>query len=106
LVPGSQAVQSIHSLHEFEKQQKQSYEDWYQNSKTIVLLSVESLDELEKLHQKLEIKNTCVSTFYEPDLNYALTSVCVLYCDKSRKLLRNLPLALSEFSKKEGGQHA
>lgn len=105
-MPGSQAVQSIHSLHEFEKQQKQSYEDWYQNSKTIVLLSVESIDELKKLHQKLETKNICVSTFCEPDLDYELTSICVLYCDKSRKQLRNLPLALSEFSKKEGGQNA
>jgi len=93
-------------LHEFEKQQKQSYEDWYQNSKIIVLLSVESLEELEKLYQKLEIKNTCISIFCEPDLNYELTSICVLQCNKSRKLLRNLPLALSEFSKKEGVQNA
>lgn len=103
--PGSQAVQSIHSLHEFEKQQKSQYEYWYKDSKTIVFLSVESLSELEKLKDKIDIEKICYSSFFEPDLNDALTSLCIFSCEKARNLCKSLPLGLSEFSKK-GGQYA
>lgn len=100
--PGSQAVQSIHSLHEFEKQHKSQYEYWYKNSRTIVLLSVNSINELESFKIGLELKNICFSEFKEPDLNNSLTSLCIPYSDTARKLCKNLPLGLSEFSKKGG----
>lgn len=84
-------------MHEFEKQHKLQYEDWYKISRTIVLLSVDSLAELELLSERFKMDNIVFSEFREPDLEDALTSLCVLSSEKVRKICKNLPLGLSEF---------
>jgi hypothetical protein len=106
LNPGSQAVQSIHSLHEFEKQQKSQYEHWYKHSKTIVFLSVESINDLQSLKDKLDLDKICYAKFLEPDLNNAITALCIVGGEKTRKLCSKLPLGLSEFSKERSVQNA
>jgi hypothetical protein len=95
---GSQAVQSIHSLHEFEKRHKSLYEQWIPNP-TIVLLSVNSIRDLQFLKEKLNYNNVDHSPFFEPDLDYALTAICIAGTDEAKQFCKNLPLGLSEFKK-------
>ena len=91
LTPGYQAQQSTHSVADFAHEFPQQFNDWKQNSNSIICLQVNNEKELDALYQKLS-KLTPVTKFYEPDLNDELTSIC-LYADKDvRKKVSYLPL--------------
>jgi hypothetical protein len=98
LKAGNQAVQSIHSLHEFQNQHNSLYQQWLKTP-TIVLLSVRTIQDLQFLKEKLNHNNVPNSPFFEPDLDYALTAICIAGSEDAKKLCKNLPLGLSEFKK-------
>lgn len=88
---GYQSQQSCHSVADFAHEFPQQFNDWKQNSNSIICLQVNNEKELDALYQKLS-KLTPVTKFYEPDLNDELTSIC-LYADKDvRKKVSYLPL--------------
>lgn len=96
MIPGSQAVQASHAAIEFVFEHPTIAKDWHKISKYLVFLSVNNLDELSKLSEKLKSKGIKVSSFHEPDLNNALTAIALEPCDLARRHTSNIPLMLKE----------
>lgn len=67
--------------------------EWYNQSNYICLLSVENEKELEILLDKANTKNIRYSIFREPDLDNAVTAICLEPGQISKKLVSNLRLA-------------
>lgn len=74
-----QAVQLGHGVAEWMKVNKDH--SWQNN--TLVYLSVENLQRLELLKQRLDSRCLDPVCFYEPDINNELTSVAVYGADKA-----------------------
>lgn len=64
-----------------------------------MFLSVESIRDLQFLKEKLSFNNIPHAPFFEPDLDYSLTAICIAGTDEAKKLCKNLPLGLSEYKK-------
>lgn len=92
--PGYQAVQSCHALRLFTEEHPMIDEQWYKNSNYIALLSVNDEKSLLSLVQKATNMGYCVSVYREPDVDDAITAIAIE--PASKKLLRNIPLALIE----------
>lgn len=65
---------------------------WHTFSNYLVLLTTEDESSLEKLIYKAESKGIKYTIFREPDIDNQITSVAFEPCEKTRKLLSNLPL--------------
>lgn len=99
LSPGYQAVQAAHSIPEFHREHPQEYQKWYEESKTLVLLSVKDEDYLKYFIRQLHEKGVKYSIFLEPDIGNQVTSVAFVADDEAYQLCKKLPLVLREFSK-------
>lgn len=72
---------------------------WYQESNYIVVLNVNSEEQLLNLIEKCEQRDVKFATFREPDLGDSLTCVVVEPTPEGRKICRGFRLALSECTK-------
>lgn len=93
--PQQQLAQSVHVSFEFAHQHLNETVQWMKESNTIVILNVESEIELYKLVQEAERKEIKYSIFREPDLVNQLTAIALEPSPKTKKLCKNLKLALS-----------
>jgi len=91
---GSQAVQGMHSLAEFLMKFPEKSKHWYENSNSIIFLSVSNELELLELIDKCKDKQIEYCEFREPDLNNSLTSICIEPSKKTKRLSYNFRLAL------------
>lgn len=98
--PGYQVVQSNHSIVDFIFKFPSLSQHWKETSNSIISLSVPTLNELEKLSQKLKSLGYFVSEFNEPDIGDELTAITVYGTPEVRKKLNYLPLALKKFTQK------
>ncbi len=96
--------QSCHALSEFLSQHPKEYQEWYENSNYIVVLSVRNELELKSLMEKVCLHGLIHSSFQEPDLNDELTAIAVAPSKAAKKLFSSLPLAMKESSKKQIGK--
>lgn len=68
---------------------------WFESSNYLVILEVEDENQLKLLINKSEEICIKCSVFKEPDLNNQITAVAFEPGDLSRRLLRNIKLAMS-----------
>lgn len=94
LRPGQQAVQAAHAMRQFVEEHPGLDVPWFEKSNTLALLSVSDEASLERLADKADDLDLKLSVFREPDLGNALTAIALEPGPRSRKLCRNLPLAL------------
>lgn len=87
----------MHAVPLFEKEHNSIYEEWYEKSNHIAVLSVADEDSLKDLIFKARIKDIKCSVFTEPDLDNQITSVAFEPCEETCKLCSSLPLALKEY---------
>lgn len=95
LKPGAQLAQSLHAISQYSLEHENKFKQW--NNNYIISLSIENEQKLDNLLLNLEKKGVQVSSFYEPDLNNELTSICFLENDITRRLTSSLPLSFKEF---------
>lgn len=99
--PGYQGVQSQHAVAEFAGLYIASFLDWKIKSNYLCWLSVKDEKELRKVaHTAMVNKKLNVATFHEPDVDFEMTAIAIQPSPKAARLLKGLPLALSEFDKK------
>lgn len=92
---GSIAVQGMHALTEFLFKYPEESQNWYKNSNSIVFLEA-SIEDIDNLILRLNSKNIKYAEFYEPDLDNALTAICIEPGNKTKKLCYHFKLALKE----------
>ena len=95
LPPGLQLSQSTHAARQFAHEHPALELAWFQSSNTIAILSVAQEEELKELLKKAHWAELKTAAFHEPDLGGSLTAIALQPGNKSNKLLRRLPLALS-----------
>lgn len=93
LTPGARAAQLCHALRQFVDEHPDVDREWFERSNTLVLLEASDEDALWDLAGEARARGIPVSTFCEPDMGDALTSVAI--GPKGKRLLRSLPLALA-----------
>lgn len=79
------------AISQYSLEHENKFKQW--NNNYIISLSIENEQKLGNLLLNLEKKGVQVSSFYEPDLNNELTSICFLENDITRKLTSSLPLS-------------
>lgn len=94
LPPGPQAVQAMHAFRQFAKEFPGLEREWFDSSNHLALLSVRDEDALRGLVAEASVHRIRHAGFCEPDLGDALTAVAFEPGRVSRRLLRNLELAL------------
>jgi peptidyl-tRNA hydrolase len=94
LAPGLQAAQACHALREFVDQYPTLDKEWHEESKTLVLLSVPTLSDLDGLAEAAKTAGVPAALNFEPDLGGELTSIAL--GPQAKKLVRPLPLLLQE----------
>jgi len=98
--PGYQVVQTAHAVADFcTKAGFVDVTNWMRKSGSIISLSVKNEKELLKWVKKLK-RSVRVYEFREPDVGNQLTAICFYAQEKTRKKIKNLPLALKELSPK------
>ncbi len=97
LTPGSQSVQASHSLAQFIFDHPEISNLWFKDP-YLAQLSVENLDELERLISILKKHHIKYSVFRESDIDNQITSIAIEPSDKTRRLVSNLPLMLKEYN--------
>lgn len=95
LSPGAQLAQSVHAMREFVEEYPEIERVWYKNSNTIVILSVDTVDDLYYLVDKASELDIKFSRFFEPDLGNELTAIVLEPSENSKMLCRGLKLALT-----------
>lgn len=73
------------------------FEDWYNISQHVALLSIEDEESLLKLADKLRKKGCLVSIFREPDMDNQATSFAVEATETAQRFTTSLRLAFSEY---------
>lgn len=96
LSPGYQAVQSSHAYLKFAIEHPEQFKRWYEISKYLCILSVASEDKLRSLYMEAQSLGIRCSAFLEPDIDYAMTAICLEPGNVSKRLCSKLPLLLSE----------
>ncbi len=96
LSPGAQIAQSCHALREFCEKHKSLDEQWFSTSNYIVCLSAKSEQHLKDILDKCEQRGLPIAEFREPDMDNQITAISVGPDEQAKKLLSNLPLALSK----------
>jgi hypothetical protein len=84
----------MHSVVEFIMKHPDKSKIWYENSNSIIFLSVANELELLELINKCKEKEIEYCEFREPDLDNSLTSICIEPSKKTKRLCYNLKLAL------------
>lgn len=79
---------------DFAEVHKENFNDWKENSNSIICLSVPDETELLKLYDKFN-KITPSVKFFEPDVD-EYTSICLYGTEKVRRSLSHLPLSLKK----------
>ena len=102
LSPGAQNAQSLHAISQFALDHPAVFKAW--NNQYVVSLSVLDENHLGNLLAKIESHGIPASAFYEPDLNFELTAICLEATEKASKLVSSLPLAFKEHTKKESSK--
>lgn len=97
LSPGYQAVQSIHAAQVFAMEHPTLFQQWYRDSNYLSFLSVPNEDSLKRLAKLAMERSLKVSMFFEPDVDFACTSIAVEPGPRADRLMRGLPLALAEY---------
>lgn len=65
------------------------------DSKYLISLSIDNEEKLKRLFNKLQDNGATVVSFYEPDIDNQLTSICYYSTPELRKITNKLKLALS-----------
>ena len=99
LQPGAQACQATHSAIKFVLEHPEIANDWYNNSKYLVELSINNESDLLELTEKLSWKGILFSEFREPDFDNELTSIALEPSEKARRVVSSMPLMLKEYGK-------
>lgn len=98
--PGYQVVQTAHAVADFcTKAGFPDVTEWMKKSGSIISLSVKNEKELLNWSKKLK-RSAKIYEFREPDVGDQLTAICFYAKEKTRKKIKNLPLALKEISPK------
>lgn len=97
LIPGLQTAQSVHGIVEFFLKHPFLAIFWRLISNYICVLSVSDELELNNLMYSAKRCKIKTASFYEPDLDLALTAVVLAPGKKSANFCQHLPLALSEY---------
>lgn len=100
LKPGYQAVQSCHAYVEFALTFPRVTKKWNAVSNYMGLLSVENEAALFDLYAEAIGKGIKAVPFYEPDVGYQMTALCLEPSDGTVDLTSSLPLALQEYKKR------
>jgi len=93
LPPGLQAAQACHALREMADAHPELDAAWHENSKTLVLLGVSRVSDLEGLIAVAETTGVPLARNYEPDLGGELTAAS--FGGLMKRHLRALPLLLN-----------
>lgn len=93
---GYQGVQSQHALAEFAFSHRSTFVKWKKTSNYLCWLSVEDEEVLRTFAQVAMAKGIETSLFLEPDVDFEMTAIALAPGVKSDRLLKGLPLALSE----------
>jgi peptidyl-tRNA hydrolase len=96
LPPGQQATQAVHGAFSFAHEHPKLADDWYEQSKWLVLLQVADEQELVWWHNRLLAAECVIQGWEEPDLGNELTAVAVAPSETARRMLAQLPLLLRE----------
>jgi hypothetical protein len=88
-----QIPQVAHAVVEFSLQYPEEYKHWHTNSNTLVTLSCKSEKHLCEFSELLENKSVKHIRFFEPDIAYGLTAICLVPSLQAKKLCSNLSLA-------------
>jgi peptidyl-tRNA hydrolase len=94
LRPGQQAVQAAHAAHQFCVDFPTEFAAWFERSNTLAMLTVPDEQALRQLADLADDWDLKLSMFREPDLGNALTALALEPGSGTRRLCRNLPLAL------------
>jgi peptidyl-tRNA hydrolase len=94
LEPGLQAAQACHALREMTAEHPLLDAHWHATSKTLVLLQVPRVSDLEGLVAVAQANGIAYARNYEPDLGGELTAVA--FGHGMKKHVRGLQLLLSE----------
>jgi peptidyl-tRNA hydrolase len=94
LNPGYQVVQSTHSIADFAHTYKDIFDNWKQESNSIICLSAKNKEHLQTIYEKF-LRMTPTVIFYEPDVDEH-TSICLYGTPDVRKKLSHLPLSLKK----------
>lgn len=94
LAPGQQAVQAAHALREFVNDHPDVDRDWYEKSKTLVLLAADNEDALAHVLREAQRRGVPAAAFFEPDLDDALTAIAL--APAGERMCQNLDLALRQ----------
>lgn len=96
LAPGLQIAQACHATATFISDHPVLAEYWLTTSNYIVILQIEGEEKLKHLIQIAKQRGIECSFFREPDLDNQITSAGFEPSEASRKLCRDLKLALTE----------
>ena len=96
LKPGAQACQMIHAVCEFAKVHPKEYDKWFTTSNYIAILEVENESKLYALLEKAKYFDIKYAAFHEPSFDNQLTSIVLDATLESRRLVKNLKLALRQ----------
>lgn len=86
LTRSQKTVQAVHAAAEYLMLEKTNWDNG-----VVVCLKVSNEQELIKLKTKLEVDNTGVKCFYEPDLDDTMTAIATV-CHKDVEYFKNLQL--------------
>lgn len=84
----------MHALRQFVKDHPEIDKEWFEVSNYLGFLSVKDEHELIKLAEAALQKGIKFSIFREPDIDNQITAIALSPCPGSKKLCRNLHLAL------------
>lgn len=92
--PGYQSVQSSHALLKFAIECPEKFQEWYTRSEYLCVLAVPDEEGLTRILQRAKMSGIRCCAFREPDVGYRITAIALEPGEKTRKLLKGLPLAL------------
>ena len=92
---GQILAQTIHSVSDFADQFPIQHKKWKTISNTVVSLSIDNEEKLERLYYKLLDNGANVVGFIEPDIGNQLTAICYYGTPEMIKITNKLNLALS-----------
>lgn len=97
LAPGYQLPQSTHSAVSWIFKYPEESKSWHENSDYLIVLNIDNEAKLIELMEKAESLNIKSVGYREEDLDGQYTALCLEPGDVTKKLCRNLKLALSHF---------
>ena len=88
-------AQTCHAAIQFQHEFPQLSKSWIESSNYLVILEVHNEIQLKSLIDKAEQIGICFSVFKEPDLDNQVTAVAFEPGELSKRLLKNIKLAMS-----------